>query len=44
MLVDAVQWVSTGADAVKIVIATANQEPTTTQMGVVQQTTYSTFC
>ena len=44
VVVDAVQWVQTGADAVEIVTATANQEPTTTQMGVVRLTTYSTFC
>lgn len=44
VVVDAVQWVSTGADAVEIVIATANQKPITTQMGQVRLITYSTFC
>jgi len=44
-LVD-VEWVSTASVTTEcnIAVATANQEPTTTQMGVVQLTTCSTFC
>jgi hypothetical protein len=45
-LVDVVQWVSTasGATEIQIVVVIPNQKTTTTQMGVVQQTTFSTFC